>query len=372
MQLRIFLALCFLPIMTWAQNSKFVLNVKADLHSKVAKAYLIYRSGEKIIIDSVPANNNHFQLTDTLSEPVMAQLVLDHDGVGLDKLGRGEDLREFYLESANIDVSVTDSVRTASITGSKSNDEYEFYTNSVAEAVKAINRVYMAFSTAPAGKKNDKTFMDSLQTKLTASVNGKRDLQKQFIIRHPGSYISLVVMKAMFGDDIDVTVAGPLFKNLSPEIRLSPSGISYSAAIDKARLTAIGATAPAFTAKDVHAKTIGLKNFRGKYVLLDFWASWCRPCRAENPNLLKAYRRYKNQRFNVLGISLDTKQERKQWLAAIKKDGMPWRQIADPDVVKMYDVHGIPQNFLVDPTGKIIAKNLRGDELNKALANIFK
>ena len=129
-----------------------------------------------------------------------------------------------------------------------------------------------------------------------------------------------------------------------------------------------------FQQKSADGKQVGYADFKGKYVLIDFWASWCGPCRAENPNVLKAYNRYKDNNFTVVGISLDDKEE--NWKKAIREDKMPWTQLSDlkgweNEVSTYYGIRAIPSTLLVDPGGKIIAKDLRGEMLNQKLAELF-
>lgn len=139
----------------------------------------------------------------------------------------------------------------------------------------------------------------------------------------------------------------------------------------------LGSQAKIFTMNNVAGKPIRLDTFKGKYLLIDFWASWCKPCRAENPNLVKAYAKYKTKGFDILGVSIDGASQKAAWITAIKDDAMSWTQVSDLKGAKneaavLYGVESIPQNFLVDPKGKIIAKNLRGAALEEKLAEIFK
>jgi thiol-disulfide isomerase/thioredoxin len=121
---------------------------------------------------------------------------------------------------------------------------------------------------------------------------------------------------------------------------------------------------------------VRLSSFRGKYVLVDFWASWCGPCRQENPNVVKLYNKYKGKGFTILGVSLDKAGDKPAWLAAIKNDGLTWTQVSDLNgwsnlAARLYGVQSIPQNFLIDPQGKIVAKGLRGDDLDAALEKLL-
>jgi peroxiredoxin len=133
--------------------------------------------------------------------------------------------------------------------------------------------------------------------------------------------------------------------------------------------------APDFTLRDVNNRNVSLSSFRGKYVLVDFWASWCQPCRVENPNVVSAFKNFNSKNFTILGVSLD--QEKTAWTKAIREDGLTWTHVSDlaqwnSIVVPMYHIGGIPYNVLVDPQGIIIAENLKGDELHVKLGEILK
>lgn len=138
----------------------------------------------------------------------------------------------------------------------------------------------------------------------------------------------------------------------------------------------VGQTAPEFSLPDPAGKQISLRSFRGRYVLVDFWASWCKPCRMENPNVVAAYAKFKNRNFTILGVSLDQEGKKEDWLKAVMQDRLTWTQVSDLQfwnsaVVPLYNIQGIPFNVLVDPSGKIIAESLRGEQLATTLEQVL-
>ena len=163
-----------------------------------------------------------------------------------------------------------------------------------------------------------------------------------------------------------VSLAG-LKKNLDAQTQAAPG------APDAEKW--VGKPAPDFTLPDVNGKQVSLSSFKGKYVLIDFWASWCKPCRMENPNVVAAYNKFKNKNFTILGVSLDESKE--AWLSAIKADNLTWPHVSDLKqwesmVIPLYQFNGIPYNVLLDPLGNVIAEGLRGADLEAKLAQVIK
>ncbi|MFX1703944.1 Peroxiredoxin [Chitinophaga ginsengisegetis] len=202
-------------------------------------------------------------------------------------------------------------------------------------------------------------------------------IEKQFIKDYNGSFVSLNMINQMsYNSDLEISdpqLLKDLFDQLTPKVRASKSGKRILNSLEVGIRTNIGQMALDFSQPDSLGKPVSMSSFRGKYVFLDFWASWCGPCRAENPNVLKAYEKFKDRNFTVLSVSIDTNRE--AWLKAVQEDHLPWVQVCDLKesnvASKIYAVTGIPTNFLIDPQGKIIGRSLRGEDLIKKLAEVI-
>lgn len=207
----------------------------------------------------------------------------------------------------------------------------------------------------------------------------KKAISLQWIDAHPNSPISVFIMyniyEPLYGK-LTIDEQEAILNKLQPGALKNKIADAMRYSIRTERLTGIGKIAPDFSQNDTLGKPVSLKDFRGKYVLVDFWASWCAPCRRENPNVVKAFNQYKDKGFTVLGVSLDQAGKKDAWLKAIHDDGLIWTHVSDlkywnNEVAKLYDVKAVPVNFLVGPDGRIIAKNLRGEALHKKLAELL-
>ena len=343
----------------------------------VQKVFINYQSNGNNIMDSVEVKDNQYVFTGKVTEPLPARLRIKYvpaaDGKPV-KIISGRDMLTLFISSDNIKVSSIDSFSNATIKGSKANDEYKKLTALLKPVNDQLNTAYEAYSKASAAK--DEASRKALEDKIDALSIDSKKVYGDYAKENPNSPIALYAVNQYAGWDINAEEVGPLFAALPAATQQSASGKNLNDRLEIARKTAIGNYAMEFTQNDTLGTPVSLSSFKGKYLLVDFWASWCGPCRRENPNVVKAFQQFKNKNFHILSVSLDQPGAKEKWIDAIHKDNLTWSHVSDlkyweNDVAKQYGIRAIPQNFLLDPTGKIVAKNLNGEDLQKKLASLI-
>lgn len=342
-------------------------------------AYLFYDtpSGKP---DSARVSNGRFTLRGTAPVGTLAGLFVQQ-GPRQRTYKPGQRVPQplrIYLEPGTINVSSADSLPRATVLGTPLNADNARLTEALRPTTAQLEKLREIDQAATSAQHQDKAFSEALDKQYEAIQAAQKPVLTNFIQASPQSLVSLTALNHYtgYGSAIDPATAEPLFGALAPAVRSSAQGQKFATLLAAAKSTAVGAMAPDFTQNDVSGKPVRLADFRGQYVLVDFWASWCRPCREENPNVVTNFNQYKTRNFTVLGVSLDRPTGRDAWLKAIEADGLTWTQVSDlkgwkNEVAVRYGIQSVPQNFLVGPDGRIVAKNVRGEELGKTLAAVL-
>ena len=368
-------ALALIPGLAFAQtpSSPFVVKGQIGHLNAPARVFLL---GASQLLDSATLKNGAFELKGHTEMPERGQLVLMRNGRRPDLRQLPGNKLQLFLEPGPIVVTSSDSLPLAKFTGGPLTRDYLRLDAALQPAIKRMKANGAEYQRATEEQRKAPAFVERMQQENKATEKAMYQQQAAFVKANPASWVSLDALQTMqFMQVPQYANEGPLYEALSPELKASRPGKFYGEMVQGLKNVQIGAVAPAFTQPTPEGKQVALADYRGRYVLVDFWASWCKPCRAENPALLKAYNAFKSRNFDVLSVSIDN--NRDKWLKATADDQLPWTQVSDlhggdGEVPRLYGIHSIPQNFLLDPQGKILAVNLHGAELEAALARFIR
>ena len=375
-----FLLLCSLLVLsscTKENNETFTLKGTIGDWNDPATLYLSYWSDGNENLDTIQLRKGNFSFTGNITEPAPARLILDYSGEGMGQAAQAGHILYLYLDNGTIKLNSPDSLQNSTFIDSPINDEHQQYLAYIGGQIQDLAaRMNQKVMQATPEQLNDTAFTEQLNREYRQLLDERSQKQQQYVRDHPDSYFSIEALSESVSSEFDAEVIEPLFLSISEKHRGTFTGKAFAQRIEAAKTIAIGKKAPHFTQNDPNGNPVSLSDFQGQYLLLDFWASWCGPCRQENPNLVKAYAAYNDKGFEILGVSLDNNDGKEAWVKAIEKDGLTWTQVSDlnswnNEVARLYGVRAVPQSYLINPEGIIIAQNLRGDALEEKLSEIF-
>lgn len=377
--MRVFLlALIGLQSFFAAAQDNFSISGKVDSLKNGYKIYLVYQVEDQQVVDSTVVIDGSFTFAGKLNYPVFSNLYL-HKNPYVNRPAKGEvmDYLGFYLEPAQIQMRAADSLKKIVIRNSPANELHKKLRGMLKANDEKFTALGKEFRALPKERQKEKAVLDSVIKREQQILAESYQIHLDFANRYPEAYLSLISLSHIAAQPGMTIGAEKAYQRLPQKLKDTPLGKGIPVQLASQRNTQIGRIAPDFEQSTAEGKTVKLSDFRNKYLLLDFWASWCGPCREENPNLTAAYQKYKEKGFEILGVSLDRAGQRKAWLDAIAEDQLRWPQVSDLKgwdnaVAKMYGIRSIPASFLIDPAGKIIARDLRGKELQEKLEALFK
>lgn len=360
---KILLLLVLTPFLAAAQTATkgFTIEGKLDGYPD-GTLITLYQNGVQTEWVKAKLLKGKFTLKEKTDDPVLCFIVI----AGVQKP------IEIYVENSNISIKGNKSNPDKyEIEGSKSHKDFAEFTRVFLPLAQQLNTVANTINMTLPGPERDKHM--STYTGIQQNIQAEID---KFVYSHAKSTVTPFVINVTYQFNEDVTVLERRFNLLDEKIKQSRAGKELQGTIAEKKIGAIGTTAMDFSQPDTTGKMVSLSSFRGKYVLVDFWASWCGPCRTENPNVVENFKKFSSKNFTVLSVSLDRPGQKDKWMQAIYKDNLTWTHVSDLQfwdnaAAKLYHIQAIPQNILVDPEGKIVGKNLRGEDLRAKLCEIL-
>ncbi|MDP4208481.1 MAG: TlpA disulfide reductase family protein [Bacteroidota bacterium] len=318
-----------------------------------------YIDGEWKAVDSTVSQGGNFTFTGHVDMPEMYRVVISDT---LPYISVFVDNHEINIESSKTGLT------SARISGSKVQEEYEAFWGTQKSTTSKLDSVYNVYKNA---QKNNNTALmqrnDSLYEALSIALS---KAVKKYVLSNKSSVVSAYLTWSKLVHEIELKELDSITNTFDATVKKTVYVKMLKEYIDVLKKVEVGQPAVDFTMNTPEGKPLKLSSLYGKYLLIDFWASWCQPCRQENPNVVAVYKKYSHKGFDILGVSLDKKKD--AWLEAIKADKLTWHHVSDlkfwsNEAAKTYGVRSIPSNVLIDPKGIIIAKNLKGEELDHKL-----
>ena len=365
-----FLLMC--PVLCFAQQDTFTISGTVnslEIKTLYFTQTTFYSTNQKGNVQKIDVLDGKFSIKGMIDEPLPAFLSLVEDYKKI-----GAQPKQFILDKGIISVEISSDLASALVKGSKAQDDlvqYNIEQAPYSTKINDINNEAQRLSTS--GIAAD-SIARLFRIPFRDASSALADFQRKFVQKNSSAFISLLLIPNIAGSTNNYIEADSLLSALTDNIESSATAKSIRGYIVSQKKTSIGALAPDFRLADTSGNKIALSDLKGKYVLLDFWAAWCGPCRQENPNVVQAFKTYKNDGFTVFGVSLD--REKRSWLKAINDDNLQWQHVSDlkywgSEAAILYGITSIPRNFLLNPSGKIIGRDLRGQDLLDKLEELF-
>lgn len=338
-----------------------------------------YDDGTRVLLHQIDGNNQS-KVKDTLEilNGKFSGTYPKTDEVALHFFRVGTSNANILFFTENEDLKATiykDSIGASFVTGGKQNELYVEFQRETSKNAKLRLEKKAAFDQARL--EQDGIMVTELRQEIQKLNAEEQAYKRQFVKENGNSVFGLMLLSEMFGkDEISTTEVKSILSGLSPKMAANDLAKDIEMAMEAKKKGDIGGPAPMFAGPDPDGNMLSLKDAMGKYTIIDFWASWCRPCRAENPNVVRVYNKYHDKGLNIISVSLDKTGQKERWVKAIEDDKMDWYHVSnlkfwqDP-IARQYNVRSIPATFLLDEEGVIIDKNLRGPALEAKIASLL-